>query len=202
MGYDAYYFNITEHYFPVCYDISKGPDTYIERVTCASSVTQHAKECVEAECLVPCNDVQYQLTTSSAAWPDPLAIQQFYNYYIDKQPFAARYNEAMTSVQNQLFSKKRSETIQLLQQTEVTKHFLKAKFVVGGYYLPKLVQKPAMSFTSLVAAIGGSLNLYLGISVVVIIELSEFLFNLFKTHANPSPTAVIEVKPQMNKPRF
>lgn len=66
--------------------------------------------------------------------------------------------------------------------------FSQVRIMLTDRYLTQWRDRAAMSLISLISQLGGQLNLWCGITVIIVVEFIEFVFNLFATRKKKSPS--------------
>ena len=134
----------------------------------------------DGKCLLPCVETTYTNLVNSAPWPYVSQQLAFYNtsiagnsklYGDNFAPYAAISN----------FSKYHTdeETIQQLLKVDLIKeNFLQINFVMGTYYPFLLMDSPSLTSEIMLSSIGGALSLWLGITVMTLVEVAEFVYQL------------------------
>ena len=134
----------------------------------------------DVKCLLPCDEVYYDISVTSAPWPHISQQMAFYKSYIKSNPniygnrFDA-YEEVLNSSGNQSDTQimNRLRNINLIRD-----NFLQLKFVLKSRIPFVLVDQPLMNANSMISSIGGSLSLWLGITVMTFAEVIEFIYTL------------------------
>ena len=134
----------------------------------------------DVKCLLPCDEVYYDISVTSAPWPHISQQMAFYKSYIKSNPniygnkFDA-YEEVLNSSRNQSETQimNRLRNINLIRD-----NFLQLKFVLKSRIPFVLVDQPLMNANSMISSIGGSLSLWLGITVMTFAEVIEFIYTL------------------------
>ncbi len=112
-------------------------------------------------------------------WP-PISNQlSFYQTVVKHKEYANKFSvyEEILQIAKQ---GNESEAERLLKQTDImSKNFLKFSFMFRPNKLAMLVDVEQITATDLVSSLGGVLNLYAGISLLVIVEIIDVLVNSF-----------------------
>ena len=108
--------------------------------------------------------------SSQAAWPAHTIHQNFYDLYIANRSYEKHYrvlfeNSNDSHGNRELFDK-------------VTKHFLVVEMYMERLAALDIKDKPKFTPTSLMSHLGGALNLWAGITVVVLIEAIELCYEV------------------------
>ena len=154
---------------------------------------------IQALCTVPCNETFHSVTVSSSPWPTHTAQLSFYTNFIKDKSFA-EYFTAYDGIYNDYMET--SDTHKAIDELEklslIEKNFARVDIVMPAMRadLYKVVYQ--MSFESLLASIGGNLNLWSGISAILLVELLDLFIKLLQYALKPrKPRKVTEVK-EMN----
>ena len=109
----------------------------------------------------------FNFQSSQMAWPGHSIHQNFYDLYIANRSYEKHYRTPFErSDRNQeLFDK-------------VSKHFLVVHTYLETITALDISDKPQLTGISFMSQLGGALNLWAGITVVVLIELTEFCYEV------------------------
>ncbi|KAG8196279.1 hypothetical protein JTE90_023834 [Oedothorax gibbosus] len=119
-------------------------------------------------CKPACQDVRYDLTLSTSEWPN-LEFQEF---------VLQRWPELIPDFVENNQTVKVNDTIQL-NETFINKNFLRAHIFIQEMNYLRYNDKEAYTLPELFADLGGCLGLYIGVSLISIIELHELFLHIF-----------------------
>ena len=153
-------------------------------------------------CYSPCEEIQYSFKVSQAKWPDLFHTLSLYEQYIRETSIESdfvEYEEILTLAKNNNVS----EALAKLQSTSLIQdNFIKLTLHLEGDYYTTVTEAPKYSIYNLISSIGGTTNLWIGISWVTFFEIFEMLFEVFlylcSSEQRTSPTE-IGVKEQKGK---
>ena len=172
---------------PFCADLSAGGiHETILRLLC---MHQHEHEQV-ARCAntskLECTQTIISSDLSGYAWPRDLEQLSFYDKHINKQPFDQHFKAFYQDVRNLLDNQNVAEAKKkLLSYNPIKQNFLKVTIEERSYVSSKVEDVPKWSLTTLLGQVGGNLNLWAGISIVVLVELLVLGIKLLiKCHKN------------------
>ena len=181
-----------ESCFKQCYD-----DQLMDNCQCSGFFLQRDKMCTDASlsqrqllqnhrCLLQirgsecalcnerCEDMDYMTTTSHTKWPLPYQYQSFYQELIsNKPPYSNRFLKVEDETDESKSSNLSTDALRLIDEN----------FVKIGYYLDyqsylESVEVPKYTLFSFLGTLGGALNLWTGITVVVVVEIIEVVINV------------------------
>ena len=109
------------------------------------------------------------LQLSQTTWPGRAIQQNFYDHYIAGRSYEEHYRIIFEQATN---IRKRREL-----SDEITDHFLAVHVYVETVAALDIRDKPQVTATSFLSQLGGALNLWAGITVVVVIEMIEFCYH-------------------------
>lgn len=154
-------------------------------------------------CLTPCAENQYSTSVNSPAWPDMRSQLIFYQQYLmgrtrygtKFEPYARLYN---SFVNDKFNSSTVNELQQLLEAGLLSRNFLQlnVRFDPNGFNLQ--TDAPGFTKDAMGAQIGGVLSLWLGVTIMVLFEIFEFLYSLMATYCDKrkeTETAVAQPDP-------
>ena len=107
---------------------------------------------------------------SQTVWPSHTIHQNFYDMYLANRSYERHYRALFERAND---SSHRKELFE-----KVTKHFLAVHVYWESFIAVEMQDKPQLTPTSFMSQLGGSLNLWAGITVVVIIELIELCYEV------------------------
>src|SRR6218665_162369 len=133
------------------------------------------------DCPVPCYETQYDVTSSSAHWPNIHYYLAFYDIYIRNDD---RYREkfmAYEKVLNNSNGQSDAETIEELRKLKlIEENFLQVTVKMNMRQVQLVKDIPLVSWNTLISNLGGSLNLWLGVSIMTAAEIIELIYFLIK----------------------
>ena len=183
----------TENYtyescFEQCYD-----DQLMEHCQCSGFFSGRDRKCIDVSlpqrqllanhrCLLQmrgyecalcndrCEDVDYITTVSHTKWPLPYQYRSFYQELISDKPYSHRFLKIEEETAE---SPPSSDTLRLIDE-----NFVKIDFNLDYQSYLESVEVPKYTLFSFLGTLGGALNLWTGITVVVVVEIIEALINI------------------------
>ena len=138
-------------------------------------------------CTPLCKELTHMVTTTSSPWPTETSQLSFYSEIIDGSSFANHFEvyrdilyEFLTTLDSQKSLKR------LKQETLIKENFAKIEIVLPALRADLFSVSYQMSLPSLAASLGGNLNLWSGISVIIIVELFDLCLKLILSASNHS----------------
>ena len=124
-----------------------------------------------------CESTSYTSSVSHAKWPlDTTLAESFYQEIIAGKPYAWKFNQLLEKPKgNDSFS---DYMLHLQQQGLIRNNFLSVNVRMSNRMYTYYEDQPKYSVLSLAAQFGGALNLWAGITMVLLIELCELLLKL------------------------
>ena len=113
-------------------------------------------------CPIPCHTVLYKTSVSHAAWPAFNYHQSFFERIIRNSSFQYNFDKYVSSTNTSL-------------HTAIKKKFLKISCYLGKSKQTVLLNSEKYSVSDLFAQIGSILNLWCGITIVLIVEIVELV---------------------------
>jgi hypothetical protein len=147
------------------------PAEYFEKTTCEQLKWQEFDASgalrVGCKCYEPCEQYTYDVGMSESAWPGDEYVEDFYKDMVDSQ------------------GTKASEQLGGISPTNTTSfaNLIRANFARINVYFKGLdtkvrVQEASFVMSSLWSAIGGTIGLWAGISVITLVDITTFLVKL------------------------
>ena len=163
-------------------DITIDHPAGLVQLVCVSLATEDYASC-NAKCQLPCVENIYEYTYGVAPWPHLSHQLAFYRKYIRGN--TQIYQDHFTPYENIDFadSSKSLPQSTILDQLAnvglIESNFLKVN-ILQKYPTPYVMTDQAqMTWETMLANIGGSLSLWLGITVMTLAEVAEFIYSIF-----------------------
>ena len=155
-------------------------DIETQSISCVDNVySDETIDEIAASCSVPCQEIVHSVSAFSSPWPSASMQLAFYDQYIkDKSnaEYFMEYTDIATEFQHAQDNKR---TLQQLNSLSlIQQNFAKIDFSGRFLTLSKYSVEPLTSVTSLIASTGSMLNLWSGISVIIIVEVFDLIFRL------------------------
>lgn len=149
---------------------------HVELLYCIFNFTQDESKC---DCPTRCTDTDYEVTVSSSQWPDPLYQLSFYKQYIQNN---TRYGAKFSAYEDILRSSANGTGEDTLRQIKslrlIEDNFVRVTIMFSMETYQVLTDTGAITWDTLVANLGGTFNLWLGISVSTVAEIIELLYSI------------------------
>ena len=162
--------NLLYHAVPLC----KLNQT--ERRACVDDVNENVKPGHECDCPNECRSKSYDVKITQLEWPTNRSIARFVaSVYKDLNGSAIDYIIAAIGKYSQDQTQYTQSALNQLRSTfgSVIVYFRDLSETV-------IVERPVYNFVLIISNFGGLLGLYLGISVLTILELVDFGFDLME----------------------
>ena len=171
----------------------------LQKLSCVGKIKTESN--VSMACILSCKprcfDIEKRLTISLAKWPQLSQQLSFFwhmvkdNEEIMKKEYSV-YAEAMRMMSdgNTSAAKKIMQDDHLIEN-----NFLKMRFLLKGTSVTFLEEEPAITFSTMLCLLGGILNLYSGVSLVVAVEILELFYHLLLHMTTPIQTNQTKVSP-------
>ena len=155
----------------------------LERSGCAQNVREKNVEICTKECPNPCMETKYSMQLSQAAWPPNPFHNIFYDDYIRDRNYEWRYKRVkeLINTTDQNWSLER-----LAAMFQVSRNFLHVDVYLGSTTYVNYTDTERTSPEAFLSQLGGVLNLFSGITIVIFIEVIEFLLRLCFNMGDPN----------------
>ena len=159
-----------------CNDPSQGHDLLVESSRCASIIRQ-AKygECLML-CPFSCKEIAFQPQVSTATWPPDPFHHDFYDDFIAGRSYEWRYRNISRYIAGE---NSRGDVEWMLAKELVSRNFLRVDVSLRDIDYVMYIDSPKTSVSSFLSQMGGTLNLFAGITIVIGVELLDLLISLF-----------------------
>ena len=184
----AYY----EYGIPLCHVYDRmNADVTVTRVDCALQVsTRYRQKCYE-QCKQNCTELQFTHKHSAARWPAKSTQLAFYNSHIRQDDASdagntteaerrhANFAPVYEPIREAWLADNKSEALEMLRSSSLIEdNFVKVELLFSSKPVVAFESKEALSGISFLSLLGGTLNLYAGITFVLLFEVVELLVKL------------------------
>jgi hypothetical protein len=163
-----------------CGQLKGDLDTIEKNVKCMEDIalnSRHLAHIVCPYCRERCKRFEYDMTYTSTNWPADSYHIAFYNEFI--KPRAIASNFAVYEEIEKLMIKNPGKGWAMLNQVDlIEKNFIRINVIRGGNGIQRLLEIPKTSRSELLSGLGGSFSLFIGITVVAVVEVIEFFYDL------------------------
>jgi len=136
------------------------------------------------DCPTPCTEILYDVQTSIANWPKPPNQLAFYDKYIKPNPqIYGNQFDAYGELEAQSGNMTTEEIVNQIESINlIPKNFiqLKVRFLTENYR--RNDDLPAVGWETLFSNLGGTLNLWMGITVLFAAVVAEFVFHVISIY--------------------
>ena len=154
-----------------CLDSNIGRTKLLENMLCAvEKMKNHSEECNNI-CQRSCSEIDFVPSISSAYWPpDPFGVD-FYNKFIANKTYAWQYDYLPN-----LINSPDANLADIVNIREIiSRNFLRVDIHQGNIDAISRDDVASITLPTLISNLGGSLNLFAGITVVIIVEILDLL---------------------------
>ena len=161
--------------YPFCFSVAPSIEQINTYIPCAVEVRAQKDQPCQDVCQRPCEEDEYMAVTSTANWPAEAMYQNFYRSQIANKPYAPKF-----SILDKACSDDNCTTEEMLKMAYlVERNFAKIEVALANPNHKRYVSKPKLSIPALFSQLGGVLNLWSGITVIVLIEVLECILKVF-----------------------
>ena len=158
-----------------CEDLSLSSEEFLQKRNCARFYRRSTHIC--NNCSFPCSEEIYALSTSQSHWPKEYDMHKFHKEYIAGRPYEDKFIDAARWKQS--------------PQTELARtNFLRFSVYHGNYRYNIYTEKAKISLSNFMSQLGGALNLWSGITIIVFMELIDLIYQIIKDKLFPEPLQV------------
>ena len=162
-----------------CLSVSVPQRTLLQIQACSYATKRRISTECNAHCKQSCSDVRYLTEVSYTKWPLPHQYESFYDKLIKTTRFADKFETL--HLEDSSDSVNRNDVlITLLRRQLVEDNFVKIDFVINNRDYQEFTEVPKYSPFSFLGTLGGALNLWTGITVVVVMEMIELILNIIR----------------------
>ena len=151
-----------------CAYISASQSELLQYLKCKNQVPKMVEEkCI---CAQPCSEVHYTFEISNTKWPLTSHYASFYNKLIKQKHFSMKFSSMSDT----------NKTVSLKMKQLVKNNFVKIVLKPTFEVIHGKIEVPKYSLFSFIGNLGGCLNLWTGITVVVLVEILQVLIYVFQ----------------------
>ena len=158
------------HRYPYCGALAP-VDVMATRSQCLTGILLAPRNC---SCPLKCNSVGYDVSVSQATWPRPAQHDLFMKTLV-KEKYRDAFNDYINSFEEEVLT---YQDIKYYQERFISSNFINLEVEFASLYEASIEDVPETNVPTLLSKIGGVLNLWSGITVMLLVELAEFLFSL------------------------
>ncbi len=164
---------------PFCLSLKLDEDTFLNKSLCVTQVISANLHNCYKTCHPPCEEFRHDYNTHETLWPSKMEQLGFYTRIIQGKPFEDQFS-IYSEISKLHANGNVTEAKRLLKQTDLIEgNFAKISVYLTTTSIVVIEDKQSISLTALFGSLGGTLNLYSGISFIVVIELVDLFYNIF-----------------------
>ena len=156
-----------------CLSVEFNQSKLLENYQCKNDAKKRMIEHEECfDCKHSCSEIKYTKEVSYTRWPLSYEYASFYWQFIRSKPYADRFKpdgENLTNPRSADFSSKKDL---------FNENFVKINFEIDERAYLEYQEIPKYTLFSFLGTLGGALNLWTGITVVVVVEIIEVVVNI------------------------
>ena len=172
---------------PFCGDAHAHLDLLLQRISCANHVRQAGTDSCHQSCHSPCREASYDTINSHVEWPDSSDVGYLYDTYIRGSPVEKLFGTIHELTGGECDNLNESCIHMDYIAEKIKSNFAVIRPHIFDHQYMTLGSDPSTTLVGFVSQIGGAINLWLGISLVVIVELLEIVWRL----VFPTATATV-----------
>ena len=153
--------------------------------------------------------MRYISEAMESNWPSESVLQSFYEHVIKGKSYEDKFSRYFTNthIVNSTSDVTETDNLNLHQKTErgkvIRSNFSKVIMYYAEWTYKAYKDTPKYTLQSMVGNVGGALNLWAGITVVVAVEVLELILRmLFYDWSMKGQKGKVEVLPKKVKPGF
>lgn len=178
---DLFMLNVLGEYYSqqnisYCNALSGGQQVLLKRSRCAEDIRKSQyNPCLE-NCPSPCEEIEFPTHISTGLWPPNPHYGVFYRDYIAGRLYERHYAHIADVLAN--FNGSVGIDV-LLARVSVADNFLRVDVSLKDVSYIEYKDIASISFATFLSQLGGILNLFAGITIVIVVELLDLLICLF-----------------------
>lgn len=168
---------------PYCLNMTLGVDKVLQNFLCRQRVVADHFATSYLNCGMACDELYFDTDAHNFLWPKKTEYETIYANLVLGKPFQSRFSDLGKLLHHNCTD---SECEILLNRASriFESNFVKVTYLVGDKFYFEVQDVPKLTSYELFSQIGGALNLWSGITIVVLVELlesvSRMIYRLFK----------------------
>ena len=162
---------------PYCEDLKLPPSEFYEFSDCAKNYHSSALEQCAINCSFPCTETIYKTSLSQSLWPKDYDMDTFYPNFIYRRQYEPYFGDIISWTMNP-------------NTEQAQSNFLRVSVYHGDYRINAFNTSAAISQTSFLSQLGGALNLWSGITIIVFMEIIDLVYQIIKSKMFPTPKEI------------
>ena len=174
--------NGTDRLVPFCQVLTDKFQTLDDRLLCVETEKDMenmvAKKCSE-KCPIPCRSTTYDPNLYLTQWPQQAYQLAFYKQYISNLDIEYLNHFSDFEKAEEIMDQNEEGGFEELDKIDsLSKNFIKTRIFYPEYHIRYVTDSHKYSMASFLGNFGGILNFYCGITVIVLVEILELLYNI------------------------
>jgi acid-sensing ion channel 2 len=180
-------------------------EKWFERVTCMRdarvNISINVSALQKCKCKARCEDEEYHYSYSLSDWPLPEHSMDLVHQLLYVQPFLDKFppDKAQRYFGHLLPSNSTSPTFDDFEQFVKDKNFVRLNFYISETSVFRVIETEAYSLTQLGSDVGGQLSLWIGVSMITLVELTELILCIVR-HCMKSKKESSQDNPEKTDP--
>ena len=148
---------------PYCADMNLSVEDLLKYSLCLEKIRLSAPKDCERKCPPVCTEVVYSAQASSSLWPDREAVPLMYHSLVKDKAFREKFPPE-EKLNDDVF------------YTEMSRQFLRLTINHGSPAITQYNDTATITSSNFLSRLGGALNLWSGITIIVIMEIIDVLY--------------------------
>ena len=162
-----------------CNSINQPKEELFKKVDCSERLKSIGNIYCSQKCKEPCKEIKYDLFSSSTRWPLPSQTGTFYTRFIKNKSFEHQFSHKEDIYKRIAAGDKSvSESERFYALRIIEDNFASVVVYMSSMYYTHLKDEAKLGIAALFSQLGGSLNLWSGITVLVFVEIIDFIIRL------------------------
>ncbi|ELU18181.1 hypothetical protein CAPTEDRAFT_216265 [Capitella teleta] len=164
-----------------CLKLQASTDRLIDIVLCREgSLNKRLATCLD-ECLLPCEETQGNIGVHMSTWPSMNQLPAFYESFIQNKSFESSYLDVKKAIDVAASTNAKESFVQLDNALRrVRDNFVRMTIKLTDHRVFLLKDIKKIHLSELGSQLGGALNLWSGVTIIVVLELAELVYRLMR----------------------
>ncbi len=160
-----------------CEDASLPGDVLLNNTACMMEQRRQQWHRCSMLCHPSCHEATYENTMSQSTWPSVPPSQDFYQTFIQNRPYS-HYFPSNLFMENLNMSDNNSVLTATYASMYIRNNFMKVNVRLANQKYDIVKDVPKTTFEGLFSALGGALNFWIGITVILIVEMIDLVVTI------------------------
>ena len=172
---------------------------WFERMACMRETRGDVARSLDAwaacQCAPHCDETEYSIMYSMSDWPMEEQSEDLVRNLLHVEGFIDRFHpDKARAYFGDVDARAQTPTIETYREFIRDKNFLRLSVYISDSSVLRIVETEAYTLTQLASDVGGLLSLWIGVSIITLVEMAEFILSVFQEWCKPCRETQKETK--------